>query len=275
MSSFSQFFGGGGGGFDMATHAATGFAKPSIVLFDTRAGTRNFVVPEGVTRIRAAVVGAGGNGTFNANRPGAGGGYSEREYLVNGGDTISYTVGAVPSGTSSFAGPTQTITATGGGNGGSSGFAIGGSGSGGDVNTNGGNSASQGAGGSSSGNRHGNGVTSTGGGGAGWGPNTATRAGGGSNGVDGFGLGLVGGHVAPFSGSNNGLETNNHSTNMSGYGCGGSGSNGGANGGMGGGGGSDDNDAENSGNGGIGGGGSRGGGAGGFGLVLVEVLETE
>lgn len=263
MSSFSQFFGGGGGGFDITKHSATGFAKPSIILFDTRAGTRNFVVPEGVTKIRASVVGAGGRGQ---NEPGGGGGgYSEREYFVSGGDTISYTVGASPAGTSSFAGPQQTITATGGQNGAGSG----GSGSGGTINSSGGAGGSF-RGGGSSGHRHGNGFQSISPGGGGWGDGGGIFDGGGSSGgFDGWGLGLVPGSAQPKAEGTS--ATSNHSTQMSGYGCGGSDGSPGANGGMGGGGGTRAN-------GGIGGGGGRSVSGnttlGGWGLVLVEVLET-
>lgn len=151
--------------YDASTHAATGFCKPSIILFDTRPGTRSFTIPQGVKRIRAFVVGAGGANAYQASSwtwAGAGGGYSEKEYTVSGGDVFNYTVGASPSGTSSF---NSEISATGGETATSFARPMGGSGSGGDINTNGGmgggkesdDSPANGAGGSS-GNRFGNGL---------------------------------------------------------------------------------------------------------------------
>lgn len=105
--------------------------KSSIVLFDCNPGTRSWTVPEGVTKIRAFVVGGGGQGQ------GSGGGYAEKIITVTPGQLISYTVGApgisgaTTGGTSSFGG---SISATGGATlGGTPGV-----GSGGDVNTSGG-----------------------------------------------------------------------------------------------------------------------------------------
>jgi hypothetical protein len=254
MSSFSQFF-GGAGGFDMSTFAATGFAKPSIVLFDTRPGTRDFVVPAGVKKIRAFVVGAGGDGVLNFG--GAGGGYSEKEYTVSNGDVFTYTVATFAGGTSSF---NSDITATGGSSGSSGG--LGGVGSGGDINTSGGNCPSSGNnGGSSSGNRYGNGRASIGNGGAGWGVPDGPLNGGGSEGIDGFGIGLLPGAFSAYARS----DTNTNSYQQgSDYGCGGPS---GASGGIGGGGGRFNP-------GGIGGGGG-GPGRFGFGVVGIEVLEVE
>jgi len=255
MSSFSQFFGGGGGGFDMSTYSVGGGLKPSIILFDTRPGTRTFTVPEGVTKIRAFVVGGGG-GTA-----GGGGGYSEKEYVVSGNQSFSYTVGARGEsfqfgGTSSF---NSDITATGGGN-----ENIGGVGSGGDVNTDGGSGSNSNGGGASSGNRYGNGTNCIGEGGAGWGP-YENRDGGSSGGIDGFGIGLIPGNQKPSAQNSYSDASGGDDSDNAGYGCGGAWRY--RNGGIGGGG------AENA-CGGIGGGGGDNR-AGGFGLVGVEVLETE
>ena len=101
-----------------------GMFKASIILFDTWPGTKQFTVPEGVKKIRAFVVGAGGLG---------GGGYSEKVIDVVPGQVFAYTVGAGAStygngGTSSFGG---LISATGG-------STAGGVGTGGDVNFTGG-----------------------------------------------------------------------------------------------------------------------------------------
>lgn len=105
--------------------------KSSIVLFDCNPGTRSWTVPEGVSQIRAFVVGGGGQ------NQGSGGGYAEKIITVTPGQLISYTVGApgisgaTTGGTSSFGG---SISATGGATlGGTPGV-----GSGGDVNTSGG-----------------------------------------------------------------------------------------------------------------------------------------
>ncbi|WAE51160.1 hypothetical protein [Stutzerimonas frequens] len=85
--------------------------KSSIVLFDCNPGTRSWTVPEGVSKIRAFVVGGGGYDN------GSGGGYEEKLIDVTPGQVLSYTVGApgisgaTTGGTSSFGG---TISATGG-----------------------------------------------------------------------------------------------------------------------------------------------------------------
>ena len=101
-----------------------GMFKASIILFDTRPGTRQFTVPKGVKKIRAFVVGPGGIG---------GGGYSEKEIDVVAGQQFAYTVGVGSNGsaasTSSFGG---LISASGG-------MVLGGVGLGGDVNFSGGN----------------------------------------------------------------------------------------------------------------------------------------
>lgn len=100
-----------------------GMFKASIILFDTRPGTRQFTVPKGVKKIRAFVIGPGGIG---------GGGYSEKELDVVAGQKFAYTVGVGSDGsaasTSSFGG---LISASGG-------MVLGGVGLGGDVNFNGG-----------------------------------------------------------------------------------------------------------------------------------------
>lgn len=105
--------------------------KASIVLFDCNPGTRSWTVPEGVSKIRAFVVGGGGYDQ------GSGGGYEEKLITVTPGQVLSYTVGAPgviaakTGGTSSFGG---VISATGGATlGGAPGV-----GSGGDVSTSGG-----------------------------------------------------------------------------------------------------------------------------------------
>ena len=245
MTKLSDLLGSGGGGVPLA---ATAFAKPSIILFETRPGTRTWTVPQGVTQIRAFVVGAGGNGISDG---GAGGGYSEKIYDVTPGATIDYTVGESPGGTSSFAGPGGTITATGGANNGGAG----GTGSGGDVNSNGGDGGNRAGG--SSGHRFGNGIQPIDEGGAGWG-DSSLEDGGSSGGLDGFGLGVV-----PGARKNYSLTYATEPADTHGYGCGGGSFRGG---GIGGGGG------QNS-HGGIGGGGGRNNGIGGFGLVGVEWLE--
>ena len=101
-----------------------GMFKASIILFDTIPGTKEFTVPNGVTKIRAFVIGPGGIG---------GGGYSEKSIDVVAGQKFAYTVGVGSKGsaasTSSFGG---LISASGG-------MVLGGVGLGGDVNFSGGN----------------------------------------------------------------------------------------------------------------------------------------
>jgi len=119
--------------------------KSSIVLFDCNPGTRSWVVPEGVSKIRAFVVGGGGGGRGSSPyAAGGGGGYSDKLIDVTPGEVFSYTVGdkglassSAPSsgGTSSFG---ALISATGGAGGPASGSAAGGAGTGGDINTSGG-----------------------------------------------------------------------------------------------------------------------------------------
>ena len=107
-----------------------GMFKASIILFDTRPGTKQFTVPEGVKKIRAFVIGPGGIG---------GGGYSEKSFNVVAGQKFAYTVGVGSKGsaasTSSFGG---LISASGG-------MVLGGVGLGGDVNFNGGNGTALGS----------------------------------------------------------------------------------------------------------------------------------
>jgi hypothetical protein len=260
---------------------ATAFCKPSIILFDTRAGTRNFTVPPYVRKIRVFVVGAGGNGHSASNgRGGGGGGYSEKEYDVTPGDVISYTVGASPGGTSSW---DADITATGGATGTGSGAATGGVGSGtGATNTNGGDGGNvNNSGGGSSGQRFGNGITSIDSVGAGWGNEgvrlNAVSNGGDSAGIDGWGIGVLPGQRGIGSGGTGSTASPSIGLAMYGSGGGSWASTGGLgqSGGPGGGGGRGNS---SSGDGGIGGGGAmgltaEGIGLGGFGLVGVEVLE--
>ena len=166
--------------------------KSSIVLFDCNPGTRSWTVPEGVSQIRAFVVGGGGGGLYTGTyASGAGGGYAEKVITVTPGQIISYTVGAggnigTPTGnsggTSSFG---SVISATGGGGGPESGSAAGGSGTGGDINKSGGNGSAgtSGGGGGGAGHAYGNGS-----------PGSA-QSGGGFNGlrstVDGWGIGML------------------------------------------------------------------------------------
>lgn len=163
----------------LSTVQGNGAMKASIVLFDSRPGTRNFV-PTVTGKYRRAVVGAGSNG---------GGGYEEDVATLTAGVSYPYTVGAagVPGtsagGTSSF---NSVISATGGAS-----SATGGVGSGGLVSSSGG-VGSAGSGGAS-GHRFGNGgkgCPSATGGGGGWSQDGSVCVGG-NAGVDGFGLGLV------------------------------------------------------------------------------------
>lgn len=137
-----------------AREAAYPALKSSIVLFDCNPGTRSWTVPEGVSKIRAFVVGAGSSASSATG--GSGGGYSEKLITVTPGQVISYTVGApagpgasTQAGTSAFGG---VISATGGST------TVAGQGQGGDINTAGGppSGTSSGAG-SGAGHAFGNG----------------------------------------------------------------------------------------------------------------------
>ncbi|MDH0316171.1 hypothetical protein N7346_03275 [Aeromonas caviae] len=166
--------------------------KASIILFDIAPGTRTFTVPEGVSKLRVFVVGAGGSGSVatsgNYYSPGGGGGYAEKTIDVTPGQEFTYTVGAaVPyasrqqlSGeTSSFGG---LISATGGKNGYSDSAATtqaGGQGIGGDVIAQGGDGKAGGTLGAGAGSRFGKGTSV--------GPN---RGGGFARVGDGWGIGL-------------------------------------------------------------------------------------
>lgn len=118
-----------------AREAAYPALKASIVLFDFNPGTRSWTVPEGVSKIRAFVVG-GGSPSAGAYQSGAGGGYSEKVIDVVPGQVLSYTVGAAgkyyspapyaPGGSSAFNGQLSAS----GGNATSPGV-----GNGGDINT--------------------------------------------------------------------------------------------------------------------------------------------
>lgn len=166
--------------------------KASIILFDIAPGTRTFTVPEGVSKLRVFVVGAGGSGSVatsgNYYSPGGGGGYAEKTIDVTPGQEFTYTVGAtVPfvsgqplSGeTSSFGG---LISATGGKNGYSTSAATtqaGGQGIGGDVIAQGGDGQAGGTFGAGAGSRFGKGTSSG-----------QNRGGGFARVGDGWGIGL-------------------------------------------------------------------------------------
>ncbi|WCK12334.1 hypothetical protein G6L41_008630 [Agrobacterium tumefaciens] len=126
---------------------------PSNVQVFTVAGTSSWVVPAGVTRVVAEVIGGGGGsggaGTGNHGAGGGGGGYASK--FISGlvpGDSISVTVGAGGAagalnggnggqgGTSSF-GPYVSATGGAGGVGNTTNGANGGGGVGGDINING------------------------------------------------------------------------------------------------------------------------------------------
>lgn len=170
--------------------------KTSIILFDIAPGTRTFTVPEGVSRIRAFVVGAGGSGNPATSSgylysPGGGGGYEEITLDVTPGQEFVYTVGnAVPyvegqklSGeTTSFGG---LISATGGQNAYTTTQAttqLGGIGMGGDVHAEGGEGKALAQFGGGAGSRFGKGTSSAGSKGGGF-----ARVG------DGWGIGLYDG----------------------------------------------------------------------------------
>ena len=242
-----------------------GAFKSSIILFDTKPGTRNFTVPAGVTRIRPFICGGG------ASEGGGGGGYSEIVLTVKPGQVYAYTVGnsGSPAGqTSAFGG---ILSATGGNyNGG-----VGGAGSGGSINTSGGTGNASGGGGAA-GNRFGDGFSAVGLAGAGW--SSAGYLVGGSNCIDGWGLGLLPGVPASYSvlassGSGYGVGI---AVTPSGYGCGGSAENSGTGvsgpGGPGGGGGGGGTLGAPAGIAGGGGYGASGAGSGGVGFVGVEIL---
>ncbi|WP_425891692.1 glycine-rich domain-containing protein [Aeromonas veronii] len=146
--------------------------KSSIILFDIAPGTRTFTVPEGVSKIRAFVVGAGGSGNVatsgNYYSPGGGGGYAEKTIDVTPGQTFTYTVGdktpyaqdqQLQGGTSSFGG---LISATGGKNGYSQSVPstqAGGVGIGGDLNADGGDGLANTVHGAGAGSRFGKGTS--------------------------------------------------------------------------------------------------------------------
>ena len=176
-----------------------GMFKASIILFDTRPGTKQFTVPEGVKKIRAFVIGPGGIG---------GGGYSEKNLDVVAGQKFVYTVGTGSNGsaesTSSFGG---LISATGG-------MVLGGVGLGGDVNFKGGDGTALGgsftknAGGSAA-TRYGDGVA---GGASAWVNNTFYLPGAGfnpadRNSMDGWGLGMMPGSYGSGSTYGTGTDT--------------------------------------------------------------------
>lgn len=181
----------------LTTVQGSGAMKASILVFDSRPGTRSFV-PTVTGKYRVAVGGGGSVG---------GGGYAEYFPTLTAGSTYNYTVGAagIPGtsdgGTSSF---NAVISATGGANGSA---AAGGAGSGGVTNTSGG--AGSTTSGGASGHRFGNGAPGINNCGAGWSQSGGTNNGG-AGGVDGFGLGLIPGlggtncNTTTFGGTNGG-----------------------------------------------------------------------
>lgn len=162
---------------------AGGMLNASIVLFDTVPGTKEFTVPDDVTRIRAFVIGAGASSSSGS---GGGGGYSETEIDVTPGQKLAYVVGAggpiggAVGGSSSFA---ALISATGGN------AIAGGSGIGGAINFSGGAGVtSSRAGGGAAAHRYGNGAAGQG--------DSFKGIGGGFSGVphatvDGWGIGVI------------------------------------------------------------------------------------
>jgi hypothetical protein len=77
----------------------SGYFRNRIEVFDEIAGTKQLTTPAGWTRIRVAVVGAGGAGAAYSssntyNNGGGGGGYSEITLDVVPGQVYSYTAGA-------------------------------------------------------------------------------------------------------------------------------------------------------------------------------------
>ena len=174
--------------------------KASIILFDIAPGTRTFTVPEGVSKIRAFVVGAGGSaapvsGAYNKRNPGGGGGYAEKTIEVSPGQTFTYTVGdavgytagqQLSGETSSFGG---LISATGGKNAHTNAVETnqsGGKGLGGDVNASGGVGTGRNSFGAGAGSRFGDGAS----------PNSA-QGGGFARCGDGWGIGdFAGGRSA-------------------------------------------------------------------------------
>lgn len=205
--------------------ASFGRFRNAIEVFDIQPGTRQLTIPNGWSRIRVAVEGAGGgtrvrrvsNGTHGDSGGSGGGGYAEIVIDVVPGQTFTYTVGQAgdinaDGGTSSFGG---LISATGGktatditdtvSQGGDGGMGIGG-----DINTAGGRggngfdaSGGGAGGGGASGHRYGNGgngghgaASGVGGSGGGWGGSAnGTTPGPSMNRAllfdDGFGLGIT------------------------------------------------------------------------------------
>ncbi|MFQ6288568.1 phage tail protein [Yersinia enterocolitica] len=117
-------------------------------------GTFPFTVPDGVTRIRARVVGggggAGGSAAAKSGGGGGGGGYAESWITVTPGQVLSITVGAGGAGgtagnagsSGSVSSVSEYLSASGGlfgeaGGGGTGAGGFGGTGTGGDVNSNG------------------------------------------------------------------------------------------------------------------------------------------
>ncbi len=118
------------------------------------AGTFNFTVPDGVTRIRARVIGggggAGGSATAKSGGGGGGGGYAESWITVTPGQVLSISVGAGGAGgtagntgsSGSVSSVSGFLSASGGlfgdaGGGGTGAGGFGGAGTGGDINSTG------------------------------------------------------------------------------------------------------------------------------------------
>lgn len=138
----------------IATTAFLTGNKGLIMVVYSTAGTSTFTVPDGVTRIRARVVGggggAGGSGAGRTGGGGAGGGYAESWIAVTPGQVLTIIVGSLGSGglvsgaggnggTSSVSGFLSASGGLGGAGGGTGtgGAGIGGVGIGGQFNTTG------------------------------------------------------------------------------------------------------------------------------------------
>lgn len=129
----------------------SGSAAPyAYAVFDAP-GTQNWIVPPGVSRVRARCWGGGGSGGSstaiqNAGGGGGAGGYSEGVFEVTPGQSIAVTVGAGGSGTAGGTSSFGSFCSASGGNAGTNGSpggvgsgGAGGSGFGGAINISGGN----------------------------------------------------------------------------------------------------------------------------------------
>lgn len=184
--------------YSATTEFTTSIASGTFT--DTTPGTRQFIVPANVSRIRVKLLGPGGSGGGygGAGAGGGGGGGTQKTYDVVPGQTFSYTLGTpgqgVTSGNWGQSGSTSTfgagLSAT-GGLGGQNGTsnAVGGSGgngSGGDINGTGGSGGDGGVGAGAV--RNGNPASlNGGGGGASGGYDGAQRSGGAGADIGGYG----------------------------------------------------------------------------------------